>query len=106
MDTVAKMKRQERRKEIRRPVEPEASKPRAFVAPPCSGCVRVRPDYTNFSRIYGTVRRGNEVVRYVRCHFCGNTWTVTLLAEEPTVSSNRAETIEKTGAKEKPTDDV
>ena len=91
MDSAQGMKREERRKEIRRPVQQEPVKPRAFVAPGCSSCVGIRPDYTNYSRVYGTVRRENQVVRYVRCHFCGNSWTVTLNATDPEAGSSGAE---------------
>lgn len=78
MDTTQKMKRKERREDIRRPQQdPVPVRPRQFVAPPCGLCQSHRPEHTNYSRIYGTVTHAFGKVRYIRCHFCGNSWTVT-----------------------------
>jgi hypothetical protein len=72
------MKRKERKEEIRRPYqEPGPARPRQFVAPACTLCQTARPEGQNYSRIYGTVTHEFGKVRYVRCHFCGNSWTVT-----------------------------
>lgn len=77
MGSAKKMKKHEQQQEIRRPAQvSQPIKPRQFTAPACSLCAAIRPDGTNYSRIYGTVTREKTIVRYVRCHFCNNTWTV------------------------------
>ena len=79
MGSAAKMNRKHRREDIRRPQQdPIPIKPRQFVAPPCSLCQSHRPEHTNYSRIYGTVTHDFGKVRYIKCHFCGNSWTVTV----------------------------
>lgn len=52
-------------------VIPEIAKARGFIAKPCSACTAMRPRDTNYSRVYA--KRGH--VRYVKCWFCGNTWS-------------------------------
>lgn len=84
MGSAKEMKRHEHGKEIRRPDGIATPiKPRQFTAPACSLCAAIRPDGTNYSRIYGTVTRDNTIVRYVRCHFCNNTWTVSCQTSSP-----------------------
>jgi hypothetical protein len=63
--------------DIRRPLPQPEPKPRPFSAPACSMCTAVRPPDSNYSRCYGTIPRDGGLVRYIRCHFCGNSWTVT-----------------------------
>jgi len=73
------MKRKRQREEIRRPEEAtKKPHPRQFSAPECSLCRNVRPQFTNYSKVYGTIKREFGVVRYIRCNFCGNSWTVTI----------------------------
>lgn len=77
MGSAQEMKRKKQREDIRRPQqEPQPVKPRQFVAPPCALCQSHRPEGSNYSRIYGTVTNDSGKVRYIRCHFCGNSWTV------------------------------
>jgi hypothetical protein len=91
LDTAAQMKRKERREDIRRPQqEPVPVKPRQFVAPPCTLCQSHRPEGSNYSRIYGTVTHPHGKVRYIRCHFCGNSWTVTQRNSAPTEQSSES----------------
>lgn len=94
MGSATKMKRKERREAIRRPAVISEPKPRVFVAPACGSCAGLRPDYSNYSRVYGTVRRDGFVVRYVRCHFCGNSWTVQVKIETDSIPSEIQEKIE------------
>lgn len=96
MGSAKKMKRKDRREDIRRPAVELLKKPRAYVAPGCGLCAGLRPDYTNYSRVYGTVQRDGMTVRYVRCHYCGNSWTVTAAADV----SKASEIQEKTEAAE------
>lgn len=90
------MNRKQRREDIRRPYqEPVPVKPRQFVAPACTLCQTARPENSNYSRVYGTVAQEFGKVRYVRCHFCGNSWTVTERisnqAEEPAKTEHPAQ---------------
>jgi hypothetical protein len=57
--------------------EPAPPRPRQFVAPPCSQCSALREPGTNYSRVYGTTRKVDAIYRYVRCHYCGFSWTLT-----------------------------
>lgn len=94
MGSAETMKRKERREAIRRPAMISEPKPRVFVAPACGSCAGLRPDYSNYSRVYGTVRRDGFIVRYVRCHFCGNSWTVQVKTADGSNASEIQEKIE------------
>jgi hypothetical protein len=48
-----------------------APKPRAFTPRDCSLCTARRPKDRSYSKVYKT--RGT--VRYVKCEYCGNTWS-------------------------------
>ena len=54
------------------------AKPRTtdFVAPACKQCEAIRPDGTNYTRVYNTHRSTKVVVRYCKCHYCNNTFKV------------------------------
>lgn len=66
------------KKPIRRPDKPKIPRRSSYVAPGCSACAGVRPKIKgtdnpeNYSRVYGV----KQYVRYIRCGFCGHTWTV------------------------------
>lgn len=68
------MTRRKRSKRV--PVVEAEAKPRvtSFVARPCSACEGLRPNGTNYSRVYCVTRQDAKVVRYVKCSYCGNTW--------------------------------
>lgn len=79
MTTVARKKRSDKR--ISRQQDDRLElRPRSFVPRACSCCQADRPPGTSYSKVYATKGR----IRYCRCHYCGNTWTQAVSAEQIT----------------------
>jgi hypothetical protein len=57
-----------------RPADIEKPKPRLFSAPPCGFCKGLRPEHSNYSRVYATLKKAGLMIRYIRCHFCQQSW--------------------------------
>lgn len=55
-------------------IHAELPTPRQYAPPACSLCSAIREPGSNYSRVYATQRTDGSVIRYVRCHHCGNTY--------------------------------
>lgn len=81
--TVAKRKPRKKKevKTIRRPVV--APRRSSYVATPCSACEALRPkvDGTDVPQNYSITQATAQAVRYLKCRFCGRTWTEAITPE-------------------------
>jgi len=84
-------------KDVRRPAENPEPRASNFVAPPCSRCHEDRckkegtKEPKNYSRVYA--KRG--LVRYIRCHFCMHTWSVSEKPVGRTMRERALDHVEK-----------